>query len=44
MAIIDGTNAGETLTGTAGAEFAAYLNRDRARWSKVIVERKLQLD
>ncbi len=35
---------GFEVTGTAGAEFAAYLNRDRARWSKVIAERKLQLD
>ena len=35
---------GFEVTGTAGADFAAYLSRDRARWSKVIAERKLQLD
>ena len=35
---------GFEVTGTAGADFVAYLNRDRARWSKVIAERKLQLD
>lgn len=35
---------GFEVTGTSGAEFSAYLNRDRARWSKVIAERKLELD
>ena len=35
---------GFEVTGTAGADFVAYLNRDRARWSKVIAERKLELD
>jgi tripartite-type tricarboxylate transporter receptor subunit TctC len=35
---------GFEVTGTSGADFVAYLNRDRARWSKVITERKLELD
>ncbi len=35
---------GFEVTGTAGADFVAYLNRDRAKWSKVIAERKLELD
>ncbi len=35
---------GFEVTGMAGPEFTAYLNRDRARWSKVIADRKLQLD
>jgi tripartite-type tricarboxylate transporter receptor subunit TctC len=35
---------GFEVTGISGAEFTAYLARDRARWSKVIAERKLQLD
>lgn len=35
---------GFEVSGIAGAEFSAYLARDRARWSKVIADRKLQLD
>lgn len=35
---------GFEVTGTAGKDFVAYLDRDRARWSKVIADRKLQLD
>lgn len=35
---------GFEVTGTSGAEFVSYLARDRARWSKVIADRKLQLD
>lgn len=35
---------GFEVSGISGAEFAAYLARERARWSKVITERKLQLD
>jgi tripartite-type tricarboxylate transporter receptor subunit TctC len=35
---------GFEVSGLAGAEFNAYLGRERARWSKVIAERKLQLD
>ena len=35
---------GFEVTGTAGKDFVAYLDRDRARWSKVIAERKLELD
>lgn len=35
---------GFEVSGIAGAEFAAYLTRDRARWSKVIADRKLELD
>jgi tripartite-type tricarboxylate transporter receptor subunit TctC len=35
---------GFQVSGISGAEFAAYLSRERDRWSKVIAERKLQLD
>jgi tripartite-type tricarboxylate transporter receptor subunit TctC len=35
---------GFEVSGMAGPEFAAYLARERTRWSKVMVERKLQLD
>lgn len=35
---------GFEVSGTSGADFAAYLSRERARWSKVIAERRLQLD
>lgn len=35
---------GFQVSGVSGGEFAAYLSRERARWSKVIAERKLQLD
>lgn len=35
---------GFELSALAGAEFNAYLARERGRWSKVIAERKLQLD
>jgi tripartite-type tricarboxylate transporter receptor subunit TctC len=35
---------GFEVSGLAGKEFNAYLDRERARWSKVIVQRKLELD
>ena len=35
---------GFDVSGISGAEFQAYLRSDRARWSKIIVDRKLQLD
>ncbi len=35
---------GFEVSGMAGPEFAAYLGRERTRWSKVMTERKLQLD
>lgn len=35
---------GFEVSGMAGAEFNAHLARERVRWSKVIAERKLQLD
>jgi tripartite-type tricarboxylate transporter receptor subunit TctC len=35
---------GFEVLGISGAEFATYLARDRAKWGKVIADRKLQLD
>ena len=37
-------NLGFEVSGMSGAEFQGYLRSDRARWSKIIVDRKLQLD
>jgi tripartite-type tricarboxylate transporter receptor subunit TctC len=37
-------NLGFEVSGMSGAEFNEYLRGDRARWSKIIVDRKLQLD
>jgi tripartite-type tricarboxylate transporter receptor subunit TctC len=35
---------GFDVSGTSGGEFQKYLRADRTRWSKIIVDRKLQLD
>jgi tripartite-type tricarboxylate transporter receptor subunit TctC len=35
---------GFDVSGISGDEFQKYLRADRARWSKIIVDRKLQLD
>jgi tripartite-type tricarboxylate transporter receptor subunit TctC len=35
---------GFDVSGISGAEFQGYLRADRARWSKIITDRKLQLD
>ena len=35
---------GFDVSGVSGGEFQKYLRADRARWSKIITDRKLQLD
>jgi tripartite-type tricarboxylate transporter receptor subunit TctC len=35
---------GFDVSGVSGVEFQKYLRADRARWSKIIADRKLQLD
>jgi len=35
---------GFDVSGISGSEFEGYLRADRARWTKIIVDRKLQLD
>jgi tripartite-type tricarboxylate transporter receptor subunit TctC len=37
-------NLGFDVSGISGGEFQNYLRADRARWSRVIADRKLQLD
>jgi tripartite-type tricarboxylate transporter receptor subunit TctC len=37
-------NLGFDVSGLSGAEFQGYLRAERARWSKIIADRKLQLD
>lgn len=37
-------NLGFDVSGISGGEFQSYLRADRARWSRIIADRKLQLD